>query len=461
METQCSHVKVLLIENNPEDARRIKKELLAVKSTKFDLLLADCLSQGLKHLAEANIDIVLLDLSLPDSNGIDTFLRITQQKPDIPVVILTAHDDESFAINALRQGAQDSLIKEQVYGTLLARSLQYAIERNRIKEALFHRGQEFRKLVENTPDIIARFDRELRFVYINPAIQALTGIPPQNFIGKTHRQVGVPDDGSFLVSQETLRKVFKGGHKETCGFTWHAAGTKHFQSRIVPEFTINGSIESILVITRDITDLKLATVTAENAFLQAQIKPHFLFNVLNTIASLTETDPTMAGKLLIELGNFLRHSFDFNSANRLIAVEKEIDHVRSYLTIEKLRFQERLRVVFTLDQRAFQQKIPPFVLQPLVENAVRHGLLPKEDGGTITISLTQDSTNLTIVVEDNGVGIPPEKLPLLLDPGCPRSGVALKNIQHRLQNIDGSGLKLYSVVGEGTRVTITIPRTEG
>lgn len=460
METK--YIKILLIEDNPGDARLIMEELLTVKVARFDLVLAERLSQGLKYLAEGNIDIVLLDLSLPDSNGIDTFLRIFEQKPDVPVVVLTGYDDESFAKNALRHGAEDYLIKGQVYGTLLARSIQYAIERKRARETLFRREQEFRALVENSPDMISRFDRGLRCIYANPAVQALTGMLPPKFVGKTHLQDGVSQDGALLASQEVLRKVFETGHEDVYSFTYHdSAGTRYFQSRIIPEFAINGSVESILVVTRDITDLKRAAETAEMAFLQAQIKPHFLFNVLNIVVLLVETDSVMAGQLLTELCDYLRHSFDFESVDRLISIEKEIGHVRSYLNIEKIRFQERLNVIFKLDERAFGQKIPPFVLQPVVENAVSHGLLPKEKGGTVTISITLDSTNMTIIVEDTGVGIPPERLSSLLDPDSPQTGVALKNVQSRLQHLDGSGLKLYSVVGEGTTVTLTIPRTEG
>ncbi len=203
-----------------------------------------------------------------------------------------------------------------------------------------------------------------------------------------------------------------------------------------------------------------AAVNAEMAFLHAQIKPHFLFNALNTIAYFSDNDPEMTGRLIAELGNYLRRSFDFDNLNGLIPLEREIGHVSSYLAIEKARFRERLNIIMELADGVSRQMIPPLILEPVVENAVRHGLLPKDEGGTIAISVKQDAANLIITVEDDGTGIPSEKLASLLDEKSAHAGVGLKNIQRRLENLYGHGLEITSNLGEGTRVTITIPGTE-
>lgn len=125
-------IKVLLIEDNPGDARLIREMFAEVRGTGFHLERADRLSTGLERLAGGGVDVVLLDLSLPDSHGLDTFVRVHAQAPQVPVILLTGLDDEALAAKAMRQGAQDYLVKGQVEGNLLARSLRYAIERQRL-----------------------------------------------------------------------------------------------------------------------------------------------------------------------------------------------------------------------------------------------------------------------------------------------------------------------------------------
>ncbi|MFZ5642929.1 MAG: ABC transporter substrate binding protein [Bacillota bacterium] len=235
-----------------------------------------------------------------------------------------------------------------------------------------------------------------------------------------------------------------------------AAGANDFLSKPVDAGQLKARVRTLLELKKSV---KLA-IDNEMAFLQAQINPHFLFNTLNTIAFFSDTDPAMTGTLITEFSNYLRRSFDFENSDRLILLEKEISHVRSYLFIEKARFQERLNISYKIDLELFSQRIPPLILQPVVENAVRHGLSSIEEGGTLTISVRQDPTNLTITVEDNGIGIPAERLSNLVNGDSSSKGVGLKNIQRRLKSLYGRGLEISSTVGEGTKVVITIPRME-
>lgn len=129
-------IKILLIEDNPADARLIPELLREAKGFAFDLEPADRLSKGLYRLAEGGIDIVLLDLSLPDSQGFETFARVRDQAPGTPIVVLTGLDDGALGVRAVQQGAQDYLVKGQVDGNLLTRSLRHAIERKWTEERL-------------------------------------------------------------------------------------------------------------------------------------------------------------------------------------------------------------------------------------------------------------------------------------------------------------------------------------
>ena len=129
-------IAVLVIEDNPADARLVGEMLADAKGAAFDVLYADSLSTGLERLAEGGIDVILLDLNLPDSHGLDTFVQVRIQAQHLPIVVLTGLDDDKMGAEALRAGAQDYLVKGAVGSDLLARSIRYAIERKRVEEAL-------------------------------------------------------------------------------------------------------------------------------------------------------------------------------------------------------------------------------------------------------------------------------------------------------------------------------------
>ena len=129
---QSEVLRILLIEDNPGDARLIKEMLSEVKSTTFHLECVDRLSSGLELLSKEKIDVVLLDLSLPDSHGLETFEKVYTQVPEVPIVVLTGMNDEILGMNAVQKGAQDYLIKGQVDSNLLSRSIRYSIERQRM-----------------------------------------------------------------------------------------------------------------------------------------------------------------------------------------------------------------------------------------------------------------------------------------------------------------------------------------
>ncbi len=139
-------VKVLLIEDNPGDARLIHEMLADVQGANFDLEHAGQLSVGLEHMDRGGIQLVLLDLSLPDSHGLDTFAQARAKAPDLPIVVLTGLDDEALALEAVRLGAQDYLVKAQADGNLLVRSMRYAIERKLSQQKLQELYREERRL---------------------------------------------------------------------------------------------------------------------------------------------------------------------------------------------------------------------------------------------------------------------------------------------------------------------------
>ena len=190
--------------------------------------------------------------------------------------------------------------------------------------------------------------------------------------------------------------------------------------------------------------------------LQAQINPHFLFNAINTIVSYTRTQPENARRLLQHLGDFFRSNLQ--EPVEEVPLEKEIEHIVSYVEIEKARFGDKLRINYNIDDDV-DCRIPPLLLQPLVENAIKHGVLSKLEGCKVDIIAQRTLNGTEIIIEDDGVGIPEETLNNLLSDCSQRDCIGLKNVNQRLISIYGKdhGLKIQSKVNKGTRISILIP----
>lgn len=232
-----------------------------------------------------------------------------------------------------------------------------------------------------------------------------------------------------------------------------SAGANDFLTK--PFFTheIKARVRNLL----ELKDSVEQALQSELSFLRAQIKPHFLYNALNTIIGLCPRDPNKASNLLTELSCFLRGSFDFQSKEKFVALEKEMELVQSYVAIEKARFEERLTVKYEVDED-IRFNIPPLTIQPLVENAIRHGVMKRVEGGTVTVSVKLDQASICITIEDNGVGMPEDKLATLLNENGEKRGVGLANIDQRLKKIYGTGLTVLSKQGQGTKVIMKLPK---
>ncbi|RDV83653.1 sensor histidine kinase [Ammonifex thiophilus] len=200
---------------------------------------------------------------------------------------------------------------------------------------------------------------------------------------------------------------------------------------------------------------------AELKALQAQVHPHFLFNALNTITSLIRTRPGEARELLIKLAKFLRHSL--RDENTVIPLAEELSCVEAYLAIEKARQGEKLQVSYRVDSSALGCPVLPLILQPLVENAVKHGLYPKAEGGKVEIIVEDLPGEVMITVKDNGVGIAPAELAKIPLAGYGRGrGLGLFLVNERLKKFYGPeyGLKIRSTPGQGTEVSLSFPKRE-
>ncbi len=193
---------------------------------------------------------------------------------------------------------------------------------------------------------------------------------------------------------------------------------------------------------------------AELKALQSQINPHFLFNTINTVTSFIRTNPEKARELLLDLSDYYR--FRLQEPDDFIPLKRELDHVKAYLEIEKARFNERLEILFIGPQN-LENMVPPLIIQPLVENSVKHGIKNSTQGGRIIISVVVVKNSVKISILDNGSGIEESRLKTILQE--PSKCVGLINVHKRLINAYGlnNGLKIKSKTGEGTEVCLTIP----
>jgi two-component system LytT family sensor kinase len=203
---------------------------------------------------------------------------------------------------------------------------------------------------------------------------------------------------------------------------------------------------------------------AELAALQAQISPHFVYNTLNTIASFIRTKPDEARDLLTQFADFLRLAF--RRRGEFARFAEELEYVHQYLGFEQARFGERLSVVYRVDPEILATPVPVLVLQPLVENAIRHGVGRKEGPGRVVIQAEDRGDECWISVQDNGVGMAAEEARRLLGGADARrrdglsGGLGLKNVHDRLRSVYGAdrGLRIESTPGEGTRVGFAVPK---
>ncbi len=186
--------------------------------------------------------------------------------------------------------------------------------------------------------------------------------------------------------------------------------------------------------------------------LTSQINPHFLFNTLNSIAALVRTSPESARTVIVKLSNILRRLM--RKTDNLVSLREELAFIDDYLSIELVRFGSKLRVVKDVAPETLDWQVPNMLLQPLVENSLKHGLANKVEGGTIRLRVHQAEGRLHIMVEDDGVGIPEASLENLFE-----QGIGVSNVNERLKVLFGADYRMSidSKAGEGTRTEIEIP----
>jgi PAS domain S-box-containing protein len=386
----------------------------------------------------------------------------------------------------LKSGATDYVLKQRLDRLVpsIQRALREANYLRTCKEAeveLYRRAQEFRALVENSPDIIARLDRNLRYVYICPAVEEATGIPPVSLVGNTALELGLSAE-TCVQWEKTLRQVFSSG--ERCDLEFELTspnGVRYYQTQIVPEFTIDGSVQSLLTISRDVTQYKLAEAQLrqqkEELEQANRIKDEFLAvlshelrSPLNPIlgwAKLLRTrQPDQAtlhraletiernAKLqtqliedLLDVSRIIQGKLTLRpvKTNLVTIIEAAIETVRLAASTKKIDLQ------FDLDpaNRLFQVKGDPSRLQQVVWNLLSNAIKFTPQSGRVEIQLegVEDSSSYAkITVSDTGIGINPNFIPYIFD---------------SFRQADGSTTRQYGGLGLGLAIARQLVELHG
>ncbi len=286
------------------------------------------------------------------------------------------------------------------------------------------------------------FSRGRRLVHTSVHLLASVAVAVMHSASDTVLNLLQEPPGSNLGVVTLFQHLFSHGLHINVLLYFTIVGIAHYLARM----------ESLREERRRASELRAQLSEARLEALRLQLRPHFLFNALNTISGLMEQDPSTGQRLVRELGELLRASLA-EHGSREIPLRRELELARAYLDIEQVRFEDRLTTAIEVPDEVLDCLVPPFILQPILENAVRHGL-PPEGGGTVEVSAAQQDGKLELRVLDNGPGMASHE---------GGHGIGIANTRARLAELygDGQDLRIEPRAEGGLAVTMTLPRRGG
>ena len=486
-------IKVLLIEDNPGDARLLQELLKEVTSVQFYIEQADCLSQGLQSLIEQTFDVILLDLSLPDSQDLETFVKLHRQAMAVPIVVVTGLDDETLAVRAVQMGAQDYLVKGKVSSDLLARSIRYAIERKRTEQQI----REQAALLNIATDAILVRDLQSKILFWNQGAERLYGWKAEEALGQDASKLLYKSDSSQF--QKAYRCLIAEGE-------WYGEidqVTKAGKAVLVASrWTLmrdeDAKPKSILVVSTDITEKKqleaqfLRIQRMESIGTLASGIAHDLNNILTPILAtaqllkirLVQEDERTQRMLEIVEVNTKRGAA---LIKQVLSFARGVEGKQTILQIKHL-----IREIQQIAEETFPRSIEVYnytspnlwtitgnvtqlhqVLMNLCVNA--RDAMP--NGGKLSISAenfvvdenyarmnldAKVGSYIVVTLTDTGTGIPAEMVDRIFEPFFTTkevgkgTGLGLSTVIGIVKS-HGGFINVTSVMGEGTEFKVFLP----
>ncbi len=506
-------INVLLIEDNPGDARLIQELFAERGGAMFTLECVDELSTGLKRLAEGGIDVILLDLGLPDSQGLDTFAKTHEQVQDVPIIVLTGLDDETVATQAIRAGAQDYLAKGQMDSNLLIRTMRYAIERKQSEEALRKSRDYLERIINGMYEGLLVIDRNFIIRDANDRFLNQYGSVKEDVIGRNCYKIthGVNEPCSSSDHRCPVREVFDTGEPVRVEHVHrdHRGEELIVELHAFPLSEKGGNIKHVVELSHNITEQKRAAT--EKKRLQAQLQraekmetvgtlaggvAHDLNNILGGLVSypeillmdLPEDSPLRKPIATIEKSGKKAAAVvqDLLTLARrgvaVTAVESLNDILIEYLSspeYEKLK-EFHPRVEFETNLEADLNILAsPVHLSKTVMNLISNAAEALPKGGKVTISTknqyvdkpirgydkVKEGDYVVLAVADNGVGIPTEDLEKIFEPfytkkvmGRSGTGLGMAVVWGTVKDHKGY-IDVKSIEGKGTTFNLFFPVT--
>jgi PAS domain S-box-containing protein len=518
---QAETIKILLVEDDDGCALLLKTVLTRWRYGAFNIQRADTLSAAVLMVAAGGVDIILLDLGLPDSQGLDTFVRMRAAAAQVPIIILSGADDETLAITMVQQGAQDYIVKGQVDNELLVRAIRYAIERWRTQRALAAERDLLRSVIDNIPDQVYLKDKDSRFVSVNPVTARFFGASsPAQIVGKSDFDYFPRELAEQFLAEE--QALIRGDRScvinRESAITDPAGNTQWVVTTKVPLRDYAGNITGLLGINHDITERKNAgdEILRVNAELEQRVNARTL-ELREAVAHLEEQDRVRA-EFVSSVSHELKTpltSMRFAIANLLEGVVGPVpDRVAHYLemlktdcqrmasTVEDILDLSRLesktmrlhRVKHPFD-RLIRQAISALSVQAQTKhlevvlsfglglgfvecdalktvraiiNILSNAIKFTPEGGRVEIGLHREDSFLVVDITDNGIGIPPQHLERISEKyfrvGEYISGTGLGlSITKEIIELHGGRMVIQSPPpgkGRGTRVSVSMPTVD-
>lgn len=481
-------IGILLIEDNPGDARLIQEMLSEPGRVDYRLVHADRLSTGLERFLEGGIDVVLLDLSLPDSQGLETLSKVRAQSSAVPIIVLTGLDDEVTAVEAVRQGAQDYLVKGDVDSKLLWRALRYSMERKRSEEALRKSEEKLRQLFKSATDGIFTLDLNGSYTELNERMLEMLGVDSKDeILGKNYFEFFNANDINTAIVE--MQRTLEQGTVMHLEYTSLRADLSEFDAELTGALMRDASDKPVgfVGILRDITERKKIEAMKSDfvSLVSHQLKTPVVgikLGIENMLGGIT-------GELTAKQKRYLQEMYEICSRNhRLITDLLNVSRIeRGVLSVDIEAV--KLREVVELALRDYQKDIKKKGLALNIEEAdegivvladmdkmvealsnVINNAVKFTDKGSINIRIDSEVTSRgkygIVEVRDTGVGMSGKVLNSLftkekvLDgPPTAGGGVGIGlYIAKNFMEAQKGDITANSVDGEGSTFVLRVPR---
>jgi len=498
MEQLCK--KVLIIDDDEDDFILARDILSRIAGAIPEVEWASSYSAALSIIERGEHDVFLVDYRLGGQNGLELIRTARQRGVRQPMILLTGQGDLDADMRAVRDGASDYLLKDEINPLLLERSIRYSMDRQRAQNDLKESEEKYRALSENSPDIIMRFDCQYRHLYVNSAVRAISKVASHEFIGKTHAELGFPEQ-----MQEFWRKhlgsAFGSGKPQRVEFEYRTEEGLHvFDMRLMPEQSTGCEVTSVMCTMRDITEIKRLqqfTARAQRLETAGRIAGQVAHDFNNLLAPLVAYPDLMRGELPpgLEAVRFLDKMKD--AACRMSEINQQLLTLgrRGHYNMEPLSLNEIVRqavgqtgttavapaMQLNLQEGLMNIKAGPSQILRAITNLINNACDAMPNGGQLTITTenvyVDDETvgrlgripigeYVRLTVSDTGVGIDPDALPRIFDPffttkttdRARGSGLGLSVVHAVVEDHHGA-VECKSTPGKGTTMIIYFPIT--